>query len=358
MAKIRDEGFLKTTKASAILNNGRKTPFINVTFSGLLWGYNDELPCFTKSRPNECGVDDGALDLFETDEDEEDEDWDDWKRKKREVRDRQKRSAEEGDDLRTLDHDKITKEKAAFVDCKCEWGLFRDRNVTLRKPVTINHGMTDLSKKGWVSKFDSSPVLNWWKAGSECDKVGGQDGGTLYPGTKKTDNLEMFISLMCRKINLQYENDTDHLGLQSYRFIASPNALGSHDDPDTSKKNSANACYCLAEENFECFKSGVLNLAPCKKTESLPQGAPIAVSFPHFYQADPSFLEAIESGLAPEKDKHQFYVDISPQFGFPLAIRPRFQLNLIIKRDPDISIMRSVVSGETLLTPFLNVSLE
>ena len=312
-----------------------------MSFSGLLWGYNDELPCFTKSRPNECGEDEEELDLFDSDSDDSDDDWeDDWKRRKREVRGRQKRSVEESQDLRTLDHDKITKEKAAFVDCKCEWGLFRDRNVTLRKPVTINHGMSDLSKKGWVSKFDGSPVLNWWKAGSECDQVGGQDGGTLYPGTQRTDTIQMFISLMCRKINLQYEKDTDHLGLQSYRFVAPPNALGSHDDPDTEKRNSANACYCLAEENFECFKSGVLNLAPCKRTDALPQGAPIAVSFPHFYQADPSFLAAIESGLNPEKDKHQFYVDISPQFGFPLSIRPRFQLNVIIKRDPDISILR------------------
>ena len=152
--------------------------------------------------------------------------------------------------------------------------------------------------------------------------------------------MDIFISLMCRRLSLYYEQETEHAGIRSFRYIPKINALGSHDDPDTEKRNSANACYCLAEENFECFKSGVLNLAPCKRTDSLPQGAPIAVSFPHFYQADPSFLAAIESGLNPEKDKHQFYVDISPQFGFPLSIRPRFQLNVIIKRDPDISILR------------------
>ena len=222
MSKIRDAGWLKSSKAKAILNNGRGTPFINVSFSGLLWGYNDELPCFTKSRPNECGTDEEALDIFndEDSDDDSDDDWgdDDWKRKKREVRGRQKRSVEESPDLRTLDHDKITKEKAAFVDCKCEWGLFRDRNVTLRKPVTINHGMVDLSKKGWVSQFDGSPVLNWWKAGSECDQVGGQDGGTLYPGTQRTDTLQMFISLMCRKINLQYEKDVQYDELNSLRY--------------------------------------------------------------------------------------------------------------------------------------------
>ena len=58
-----------------------------------------------------------------------------------------KRHVENGLDLRTADHDSITKEKAAFVDCKCEWGLFRDRNITLRKSVTVQHGMADLIMK-------------------------------------------------------------------------------------------------------------------------------------------------------------------------------------------------------------------
>ena len=53
-----------------------------------------------------------------------------------------------------MNHDSITKAKAAFVDCKCEWGLFRDRNVTLRKPVRINHGVNDLKKKGLVVEYD------------------------------------------------------------------------------------------------------------------------------------------------------------------------------------------------------------
>ena len=55
-------------------------------------------------------------------------------------------------DLRNLDHDSITKAKAAYVDdCKCEWGLFRDRNVTLRQSIQINHGILDLAKKGKIS---------------------------------------------------------------------------------------------------------------------------------------------------------------------------------------------------------------
>ena len=85
-----------------------------------------------------------------------------------------------------------------------------------------------------MSEFDGSPVLNWWKKGSSCDAVGGQDGGTLYPGddgddydddynddddagTKEGDDLQMFISLMCRKIALSFEKKTEHMGLESLR---------------------------------------------------------------------------------------------------------------------------------------------
>ena len=71
----------------------------------------------------------------------------------------------------------------------------------------------------------------------------------------------------------------------------------------------------------------------------MPRGAPIALSLPHFYQADPAYRAEV-GGLVPNKSRHQFYVDILPEFGFPLAIRPRFQLNAIIKREPSIDIMK------------------
>ena len=80
-------------------------------------------------------------------------------------------------------------------------------------------------------------------------------------------------------------------------------------------------------------------MEPCKRTTELPLGAPIALSYPHFYEADQSFLDAVD-GLKPVKEDHQFYVDVLPEFGFPLAIRPRFQLNAIIRKDEDIDVMR------------------
>lgn len=38
-------------------------------------------------------------------------------------------------------------------------------------------------------------------------------------------------------------------------------------------------------------------------------GAPIVISLPHFLNADPSLLEKIQSGLAPNATEHAVYID-------------------------------------------------
>ncbi len=56
--------------------------------------------------------------------------------------------------------------------------------------------------------------------------------------------------------------------------------MGAHDDPDPERRNPANKCFCMEEQGFTCFKSGVLNMEPCKRDTK----APLALSYPHFYQ--------------------------------------------------------------------------
>ena len=103
----------------------------------------------------------------------------------------------------------------------------------------------------------------------------------------------------------------------------------------------------MDHEGFPCFKSGVFNLEPCKVTSDTPRGVPLALSWPHFYQADPSYLDAVV-GMSPNKAKHEFYLDASPELGIPLAIQVRLQINAIIRRDPDIALMRYKYLWKTL----------
>lgn len=42
-----------------------------------------------------------------------------------------------------------------------------------------------------------------------------------------------------------------------------------------------------------------------------PLGAPVVLSFPHFYFADSSYLNAVE-GLQPNSSIHSFHIDVEP----------------------------------------------
>lgn len=413
--KIRGMGFGKGFASNLVIDSGIGTPFINVSFTDLLWGYYDGMPCFNLDYPSDCPArhEDVELD-FESDDwgDDQDDDWGDdeeneveeeteegeddgwgWGRKKSELPKEEsdmsrvkresvkkwRKGTQPGEDVvakvehfRQASYEDVQaqwkpkmewlKEKdedGKVTSCNCEWGLFRDRNITVRKPIKMHHGVGDVSLKGRIEEYDNSPNLNWWQEGSTCDHVAGaQDGATLPPGVSSKEDLNIFIALMCRKITLKYEEDREYKGLTAHRFIPPSNALGSHRDTDPDLGNPDNQCYCMEdggrgvskEHKFPCFKSGVMNMGPCKASEGLPAGAPIALSSPHFYQADPSFREAVV-GMEPNKTKHQMFVDIHPRFGYPLAFRPKFQLNAVIRRDPDIPLMSQF--PEELVLPFL-----
>uniref|UniRef100_A0A8C3X3X2 Scavenger receptor class B member 2 n=1 Tax=Catagonus wagneri TaxID=51154 RepID=A0A8C3X3X2_9CETA len=89
---------------------------------------------------------------------------------------------------------------------------------------------------------------------------------------------------------------------------------------------SDNAGFCIPKGN--CLGSGVLNVSVCKN------GAPIIMSFPHFYQADDKFVSAID-GMRPSKDHHQAFVDINPLTGVILRAAKRFQINVYVRKLDD-----------------------
>ena len=72
-------------------------------------------------------------------------------------------------------------------------------------------------------------------------------------------------------------------------------------------RNPENACYC--PDGFRCLKSGVVtskissmidwmpagafNMAPCKVKPDLETGAPLALSYPHFYMVCTTHLLSV-----------------------------------------------------------------
>ena len=78
----------------------------------------------------------------------------------------------------------------------------------------------------------------------------------------------------------------------------------------------------------------------------------MALSFPHFFQADKYHLQYAE-GLKPNKEKHQSFVDLHPETGTPLAFLKIFQENVIIERDSDVDILRFVIENKSLCQYFV-----
>ena len=83
------------------------------------------------------------------------------------------------------------------------------------------------------------------------------------------------------------------------RFVPPSNLFG------TPRENPDNACFCNNPDGICDTPSGVFNVSACQF------GSPTLLSWPHFFQADPS-LRAAVNGMKPDKNKHQFYIDVQP----------------------------------------------
>ncbi|CAI5695982.1 unnamed protein product [Oreochromis niloticus] len=120
-----------------------------------------------------------------------------------------------------------------------------------------------------------------------------------------------------RSIHLAYVEDVEVKGIQAYRFAPPSDVLMSP------KNNPTNAGFCVPAG--DCLGTGVHKVSVCR------EGAPIVVSFPHFYQADRAYINAID-GLNPNKEEHETYFDLQPMTGVPIRACKRAQLNMILKR--------------------------
>ena len=91
----------------------------------------------------------------------------------------------------------------------------------------------------------------------------------------------------------------DFNGIPGYRFVPPANIFG------TPQENPDNACFCNNPNGACDTPSGVFNVSSCQF------GSPVMLSWPHFYQADPQLLKEVD-GLKPNKEDHQFSIDIQP----------------------------------------------
>ncbi|KAK7582273.1 hypothetical protein V9T40_013718 [Parthenolecanium corni] len=127
---------------------------------------------------------------------------------------------------------------------------------------------------------------------------------------------------------------TTYSGIPTVHYRFKEDAL------DNGEKNEDNKCFC---SNGHCLRSGLIDVTHCY------YGFPIALSYPHFYLADPSLREEIE-GSNPDPNLHETYFHINPETGTPTNLSVKMQINIALG---DVSSMLHCERFSNMVIPML-----
>lgn len=174
-------------------------------------------------------------------------------------------------------------------------GFLINKNGTdeLSGNYNVKTGVDDISLLGSINKFNNLTEFPFYEG--DCKKLKGSAGEFFSPSPSTTKPIHLFTPDMCRAIPYEYEKSIELHGVTGRRFAAGARALDNGTQFDENK--------CFASD--ESMPSGVMNISTCNFDY------PMFMSFPHFYGADDSYLEAVD-GLAPDKEKHQAYFTLEP----------------------------------------------
>ncbi|KAK8737266.1 hypothetical protein OTU49_004416, partial [Cherax quadricarinatus] len=201
-----------------------------------------------------------------------------------------------------------------------KFGFFIQKNGSTDGLLNVFTGVNDMAKYTTIDTFNKERDLKYWKT-DECNKIKGTDGSSFPPGIRRDTVLYMFNENLCRSIPLTFWKEVEEDGIKGFRFSPPADVFA-----NVSIKPE-NDCYCVGGP--PCIGGGVFNISTCK------YGSPTIVSWPHFYQGDPKFLDAVE-GLKPDAEQHSLYIDVSPRTGSPLRAQARLQINIAVPHVPEV----------------------
>lgn len=194
---------------------------------------------------------------------------------------------------------------------KGKFGLFVEMNNSDSGVFTVFTGVQNISRIHLVDKWNGLSKINYWHS-EQCNMINGTSGQMWAPFMTPQSSLEFFSPEACRSMKLTYHSSGVFEGIPIYRFTA-PKTL------------FANGSVYPPNEGFcPCLESGIQNVSTCRF------GAPLFLSHPHFYNADPVLSEAV-LGLNPDPKEHSLFLDIHPVTGIPMNCSVKLQLSLFIK---------------------------
>lgn len=219
------------------------------------------------------------------------------------------------------------------------FGLMLNKNGSNDGEFVYHTGKKNYLDYGRIDTWMGQKIMTYW-ATNQSNMINGSDGSAFHPFLNKDERLRVFTPDLCRSIYMQFEKEVSVRGIPAYRFTPPRDVLAN------ATNNPDNEGFCLDKNN--CLDDGVLHVGVCRK------GAPVVVSFPHFYLGAQKYIDAIE-GISPVHEEHQTYLDLNPTTGLPVRASKKAQINIKLDRVSSFP-MTEKLNGIIFPIMFLNES--
>ena len=169
-------------------------------------------------------------------------------------------------------------------------------NVTTPDPrnsSSVRTGVVNRKDIGEYVTYQGMSILPFWD-GDEANEIKGTEGYFFGPNLSKDRPVYVFVDQLFRTGYFNFTSYQDLNGIELYRYSIPNFELAS------AKRNPANKVF------YSFGPDGIANL-----TTVVPLNAPVYVSKPHFLDSDIGLLHNV-TGLVPNREKHDSYMDIEP----------------------------------------------
>lgn len=216
------------------------------------------------------------------------------------------------------------------------FSMFSHMNRSESGPYEMIRGRDNVYELGNIVSYKGQENMPMW-GDKYCGQINGSDS-SIFPPINENNvpkKIYTFEPDICRSVYADLVDKRELFNISTYYYEISETAFAAK------SANPNNRCFCKknwSANHDGCLLMGLLNLMPC-------QGAPAIASLPHFYLGSEELLDYFQSGVQPDKEKHNTYVYMDPVTGVVLSGVKRLQFNIELRQIDTIPQLKSVPTG-------------
>lgn len=201
-----------------------------------------------------------------------------------------------------------------------KFGWFYPRNSSLTYDGIYNlyTGVDHLEKLGFIAEWNNQNHTRFFSG--QCGQVKGSAGDLYPPDIATKDTIDIFAPDICSGITLAKRGQDELV-----EGLSGPLYVGDRRVFDNGSLYPETACY--SPKGLQ--PAGIRDLSSCKG------GAPIFLSFPHFYLGDPMYVNALQ-GIKPNQSIHEFSIVVEKNTGVVLKVNAKTQINVLLRKIKDL----------------------